>query len=168
MKTNHELPAWFLRPLLAVDPACAVPPVGARVGSADRETAAVGADSRGHPYRAVDSPVLPGAGASAQGPRGTGASLRGQGGLRPTTRVLLDRLPTWRCGGSAAGSGRARCRGVGLLSDFEAREKPAAKEKTPPLKKSKIKGTSSPWRKVRRIPAIRADAASCPSERMQR
>ena len=81
-QTNHELPAWFLRPLLAVDPACAVPPVGARVGSADRETAAVGADSRGHPYRAVDSPVLPGAGASAQGPRGTGASLRGQGGLR--------------------------------------------------------------------------------------
>ena len=38
--------------------------------------------SRGHPYRAVDSPVLPGAGASAQGPRGTGASLRGQGSLR--------------------------------------------------------------------------------------
>ena len=45
-----------LRPLLAVNPACPVPPVGARPGSADRETAAVGADPGGHPYRADGSP----------------------------------------------------------------------------------------------------------------
>ena len=35
-----------------------------------------------HPYRADDSPALPSAGASAQGPCGDGAGLGGQGGLR--------------------------------------------------------------------------------------
>ena len=50
-----------LRPLLALDRAArpgTVPPVGARAGSADRETTAVGADPGGHPYRALDDPPM--------------------------------------------------------------------------------------------------------------
>ena len=39
--TSHESPARRLRPLLAVDPACPVSPVGVRVGFAHRETTAV-------------------------------------------------------------------------------------------------------------------------------
>ena len=105
--------------LLAVDPACAVSTVGTRVGATDRETAAVGADPGGHPYRAPDSPVLPDAGASAQGSRGDGAGLRGQGGLRPADDAHAAGPVGHRCGVAAglrlgaAGRGAER---VGLLA----------------------------------------------------
>ena len=52
------------------------------LGPLTEKTTAVGADPGGHPYRADDSPALPSAGASAQGPCGDGAGLGGQGGLR--------------------------------------------------------------------------------------
>ena len=81
-------------------------------GSTDRKTAAVGADPGGHPYRAPDSPVLPGAGAAAQGPRGDGAGLRGQRSTtcRRRAHCWTGWPPMWPCAGSAAGSGSSRCR----------------------------------------------------------
>ena len=91
---NHLRVAF--RPLLAVDPACPVSAVGARVGSADRETTAVGADPGGHPYRADDSPGafrVPG-----RPPKDRAAMARALVAKAvydmPTTRVLLDRLDT--------------------------------------------------------------------------
>ena len=90
---------------LGVDPAYAVPTVGAGVGSTDRKTAAVGADPGGHPYRAPDSPVLPGAEADPPKDRASdGAGLRGQGGLRPAVdaRTAETLAAMWPCAGSAA------------------------------------------------------------------
>ena len=84
-----------------------------RAGSADRETTAVGADPRGHPRRRWSRNRcfrVPG-----RPPKDRAAMARALVAKAvydiPTTRVLRDPWsPTWRCGASEAGSGRARCR----------------------------------------------------------
>ena len=88
---------------------------------ADRETTAVGADPRGHPYRADDSPALPAAGAPAQGSRGDGAGLRGQGGLRHADHARPVGPPGHRRGAAAhlrLGAEERGAERVGLLASL--------------------------------------------------